>query len=249
VTVPTGSSRTTTVNRAQPHPVQLPVDRRARAERSSQPAHSNPRQPSPNASQPPVATPQLLDVRGSGSEPRSHRCRVRVRGDRGRADRRRRERGLLDHAQHRIRPRVMFRRAPLPQRPGVHRHQQLRVMRAELRSRSDRARARPAVTEEGGAAREWSHDRMVAEHEPHVHQARTYVRAREALVVVTAPRWGPVRSVASAGEGVLAAGRRRSRHKTCLTVAGYHSRPPCAVGTRSSFRSAAILRNVSPRAR
>ena len=44
-------------------------------------------------------------------------------------------------------------------------------------------------------------------------------------------------------------GFRTQCSKTCLTVAAYHSLPPCAVGTPASFRSAAIFRYESPRAR
>jgi hypothetical protein len=39
------------------------------------------------------------------------------------------------------------------------------------------------------------------------------------------------------------------RNKTWRTVAAYHCLPPWAVGTRASFRSSAIFRNESPRAR
>jgi hypothetical protein len=86
--------------------------------------------------------------------------------------------------------------------------------------------------------------------------ARARVRSLRAAIRPGQSGPGPARPAGFAGEGVAQLRRPGAsrfdyvvRSRTCLTVAAYHSRPPCAVGTRASLRSAAILRNVSPRAR
>jgi hypothetical protein len=70
----------------------------------------------------------------------------------------------------------------------------------------------------------------------------------ETSSTATRPETAPAPSFRFAGVGTGRPSLRRRRgydvrSKTCLTVAGYHCVPPCAVGTSSRFRLSAIARS------